>query len=65
MVTTTSSISANMIQTNDISPTPNVTTTSPVMENSTPTRRVGDNRRVRTFKIIISQKNDSYDFLVA
>lgn len=47
MVTTTASISANMIQSNNISPSPNITTaTATIPENSTPTRRVGDNRRV-------------------
>lgn len=54
MVTTTSSVSANMIQSNNISPTPNITTTSSVTssENSIPTRRVGENRRVSILKIV-------------
>lgn len=51
MVTTTSSISANMIQPNNISPSPNINTTSTVTENVTPTRRVGDNRRVSILKL--------------
>lgn len=62
MVTTTSSISTNMIQLNNISPSPNVTSTG--TDNSTATRRVGDNRRVSisNFKLLKLKFFEKFNF---